>query len=54
MFFRKEDLSQIDNKHFINLIKSNSTGAKILTDLVKIIHFNKDYPQFLLGLLTFY
>ena len=44
--FGKEDLSQIDNKHFINLIKSNSTGAKIITDLVKMIHFNEDCPQF--------
>ena len=44
--FGKEDLSQIDNKHFINLIKSNSTGAKIITDIVKMIHFNEDCPQF--------
>jgi hypothetical protein len=44
--FGKEDLSEIDNKYFINLIKSNSTGAKIITDLVKMIHFNEDYPQF--------
>lgn len=44
--FGKEDLSQIDKKHFLNLIKSNSTGAKIITDLVKIIHFNEEYPQF--------
>ena len=44
--FGKEDLSQIDNKHFLNLIKSNSTGVKIITDLVKMIHFNEEYPQF--------
>lgn len=44
--FGKEDLSIIDKKHFINLIKSNSTGAKIITDLVKMIHFNDEYPQF--------
>ena len=44
--FGKEDLSQIDNKHFLNLIKSNSTGAKIITDIVKMIHFNEDCPQF--------
>jgi hypothetical protein len=44
--FGKEDLSIIDKKHFLNLIKSNSTGAKIITDLVKMIHFNDEYPQF--------
>ena len=44
--FGKEDLSQIDKRHFLNLIKSNSTGAKIITDLVKMIHFNEEYPQF--------
>jgi hypothetical protein len=44
--FGKEDLSIIDKKHFINLIKSNSTGAKIITDIVKMIHFNDEYPQF--------
>ena len=41
-----KSISIIDKKHFLNMIKSNSTGAKIITDIVKMIHFNDEYPQF--------
>jgi hypothetical protein len=44
--FGKEDLSLIDNKHYLNLIQSKSNGANIITDLVKMIHFNEEYPQY--------
>ena len=44
--FGKEDLSVIDNKHFLNMIKNPTiTGTKIPEELVKIIHYNNDHPE---------
>ena len=45
--FGKEDLSIIDNKLFIDrIIKKNTiSGVKIPDEVLKIIHFNPQYPQ---------
>jgi hypothetical protein len=42
----KEDLSIIDNKHFAKLIKNTRLfGTNIPNEVLKIIHFNEEYPQ---------
>ena len=45
--FGKEDLSIIDEKQFIERIikKPNVSGVKIPDEVLKIIHFNPQYPQ---------
>ena len=45
--YGKEDLDKIDIKHFINNIVKNSKlcGVKIPEEILKIIHFNPDYPE---------
>ena len=45
--FGKEDLSIIDEKQFIDrIVKQNKiTGVKIPDEVLKIIHFNPQYPQ---------
>ena len=45
--FGKEDLSIIDEKQFIEKIvkKNNISGVKIPDEVLKIIHFNPQYPQ---------
>jgi hypothetical protein len=45
--FGKEDLSIIDEKQFIDRIikKPNVSGVKIPDEVLKIIHFNPQYPQ---------
>jgi hypothetical protein len=45
--FGKEDLSIIDERQFIEKIvkKNNITGVKIPDEVLKIIHFNPQYPQ---------
>jgi hypothetical protein len=42
----KEDLKIIDNKHFVKLIKNTRlVGVNIPNEVLKIIHFNEEYPQ---------
>ncbi len=45
--YGKEDLDKIDTKHFINNIVKNSkaSGVKIPEEILKLIHFNPDYPE---------
>lgn len=45
--FGKEDLNIIDKKYFIDrIIKNNRiSGVKIPDEILKIIHFNPNYPQ---------
>ena len=45
--FGKEDLSIIDEKQFIDKVikKPNISGVKIPDEVLKIIHFNPQYPQ---------
>jgi hypothetical protein len=45
--FGKEDLSVIDERQFIDKIvkKNNISGVKIPDEVLKIIHFNPQYPQ---------
>ena len=45
--FGKEDLSIIDEKQFIDKVikKPNVSGVKIPDEVLKIIHFNPQYPQ---------
>ena len=44
--FGKEDLSVIDEKQFIDrIVKNNISGVKIPDEVLKIIHFNPQYPQ---------
>ena len=44
--FGKEDLTIIDKHQFIDrLVKSNLSGVKIPDEILKIIHFNPQYPQ---------
>ena len=44
--FGKEDLSVIDKKQYINrVLKNNITGVKIPEEILKLIHFNPQYPQ---------
>jgi hypothetical protein len=45
--FGNEDLSVIDRKEFIERIvkKNNLSGVKIPDEVLKIIHFNPQYPQ---------
>ena len=45
--FGKEDLSIIDERQFIEKIvkKPTITGVKIPDEVLKIIHFNPQYPQ---------
>ena len=45
--YGKEDLNKIDIKHFINnVVKNNKAyGVKIPEEILKIIHFNPDYPE---------
>ena len=45
--FGKEDLNIIDKKNYLNkIVKKVITGVKIFDELLKIIYFNSDYPQF--------
>lgn len=42
----KEDLNIIDNKYFTKLIKNTRmVGTSIPNEVLKIIHFNEEYPQ---------
>ena len=45
--FGKEDLSIIDERQFIDKVikKPNVSGVKIPDEVLKIIHFNPQYPQ---------
>jgi hypothetical protein len=44
--FGKEDLSIIDKKIYIDrVVKKPITGVKIPEEILKLIHFNPDYPQ---------
>lgn len=44
--FGKENLDIIDKKQYINrVIKNNITGVKIPEEILKLIHFNPQYPQ---------
>jgi uncharacterized C2H2 Zn-finger protein len=45
--FGKEDLSIIDERQFIDKVikKPNISGVKIPDEVLKIIHFNPQYPQ---------
>ena len=44
--FGKEDLSVIDKKQYINrVLKNNISGVKIPEEILKLIHFNPQYPQ---------
>jgi hypothetical protein len=45
--YGKEDLNKIDTKHFINnIVKNNkASGVKIPEEILKLIHFNPDYPE---------
>lgn len=45
--YGKEDLAKIDIKHFINnVVKNNkASGVKIPEEILKLIHFNPDYPE---------
>lgn len=45
--FGKEDLDKIDIKYFIdNVVKNNKAiGVKIPEEILKLIHFNPDYPE---------
>jgi len=45
--FGKEDLSVIDERQFIDKIvkRNNISGVKIPDEVLKIIHFNPQYPQ---------
>lgn len=44
--FGKEDLCIIDKKQYINrVIKNNISGVKIPEEILKLIHFNPQYPQ---------
>ena len=45
--FGKEDLSIIDERQFIERVikKPNVSGVKIPDEVLKIIHFNPQYPQ---------
>jgi hypothetical protein len=44
--FGKEDLSIIDERQFIDrIVKNNISGVKIPDEVLKIIHFNPQYPQ---------
>jgi hypothetical protein len=45
--FGKEDLKQIDGKHYLKIIQDNKiSGSKFITEIIKSIHFNPSYPQF--------
>jgi hypothetical protein len=45
--FGKEDLQMIDNKIFLERVIKNNliSGVKIPDEILKIIHFNNQYPQ---------
>ncbi len=45
--YGKEDLDKIDIKYFMdNVVKNNKAiGVKIPEEILKIIHFNPDYPE---------
>ena len=44
--FGKENLDIIDKKQYINrVIKNNISGVKIPEEILKLIHFNPQYPQ---------
>ena len=44
--YGKENLNNIDNEHYLRLIQSSSTGSQLITDLIRMIHFNEDYPEY--------
>jgi uncharacterized C2H2 Zn-finger protein len=45
--FGKEDFKKIDNKHFEKIIKNpRILGLKVPEEVLKLLHFNSDYPQF--------
>jgi hypothetical protein len=45
--FGKEDFTQIDDKHFQKIVKNpRILGLKVPEEILKLIHFNPDYPQF--------
>lgn len=45
--FGKEDFKQIDDKYFQNIIKNpRIVGLKVPEEILKLIHYNPDYPQF--------
>lgn len=45
--FGKEDLKEIDDKHYLKIINDNKiSGSKFITEMVKSIHFNPLYPRF--------
>jgi hypothetical protein len=45
--FGKENFDEIDNKHFEKIIRNpRILGVKVPEEILKIMHFNPDYPQF--------
>jgi hypothetical protein len=43
--FGRENLNKIDNEEFLKIIKLKF-GADIYSELVKLIHFNENYPEY--------
>ena len=44
--FGKEDLGMIDRQHFMKIVRNSQiTGVRIPEEVLKIIHFNPQYPQ---------
>jgi hypothetical protein len=45
--FGKENFNEIDKKHFEKIIRNpRILGVKVPEEILKMLHFNPDYPQF--------
>ena len=45
--FGKEDLTKINNNKFLKVMNGNNiTGCRIFIELLKLIHFNEEYPEY--------
>jgi succinate dehydrogenase flavin-adding protein (antitoxin of CptAB toxin-antitoxin module) len=53
--FGKEEFDIIDDKHFQKILKDpRILGLKVPEEILKLIHFNPDYPQFILSFCIFF